>query len=157
MKQRLFNTLLFIIKLSQAQNDYLSNQDLDNLLIRYAYINQKENELPEIIKNKVFESVNNFIKYFSNYPVIRHELIQNKKDKFNCHSLSKDKIDINDFYFSKISKNIFELLNSETYAFTHEELQELSKNAENLPFTLIKIKIQELLKNYDECVKIFLE
>ena len=151
------NALLFIIKLSQAQNDYLSNQDLDNLLIRYAYINQKENELPEIIKNKVFESVNNFIKYFSNYPVIRHELIQNKKDKFNCHSLSKDKIDINDFYFSKISKNIFELLNSETYAFTHEELQEFSKNAENLPFTLIKIKIQELLKNYDECVKIFLE
>ena len=26
-----------------------------------------------------------------------------------------------------------------------------------MPFTLIKIKIQELLKNYDECVKIFLE
>ena len=101
--------------------------------------------------------MNNFIKYFSNYPVIRHELIQNKKDKFNCHSLSKDKIDINDFYFSKISKNIFELLNSETYALTHEELQDFTKNAENLPFTLIKIKIQELLKNYDECVKIFLE
>lgn len=101
--------------------------------------------------------MNNNIKFFANYAVIRYDLIKNKKDKFNCHSLSKNKIDINDPYFSKIANNVIELLNSDTYTFTHEELLELSKNLEEVPFIMIKIKIHELLKNYDECLDIFLE
>ena len=151
------NVLLYIIKLTESQNDYLSHQDLDNLLIKYATICQDINELPELIKTKIFEGINNNIKFFANYAVIRHDLIKEKKDKFNCHSLSKNKMDINDLYFTKISKNITELLNSELYTFTQEELLEFSKNSENMPFTLIKIKIYELLKNYDECLKIYLE
>ena len=149
--------LLYIIKLTESQEDYLSHQDLDNLLIKYVIIYQKENDFPELIKTKVFEAMNNNIKFFSNYAVIRHDLVKNKKDKFNCHSLSKDKIDSNDFYFSKISNNVIDLLNSDIYTFTHDELLEFAKNAENVPFTMIKIKIQELLKNYEQCLQIFLE
>ena len=151
------NVLLYIIKLTEIQEDYLSHQDLDNLLIKYAYISQNGNDLPEIIRKKIFEGMNNNIKFFANYAVIRYDLIKNKKDKFNCHSLSKNKIDINDPYFSKIANNVIELLNSDTYTFTHEELLELSKNLEEVPFIMIKIKIHELLKNYDECLDIFLE
>ena len=149
--------LLYIIKLTETQDDFLSHQDLDNLLIKYASLSQNVNEFPKLLKTKIFEAMNNNIKFFSNYAVIRHDLIKNKKDRFNCHSLSKDKIDINDYYFSKISSNVTELLNSEIYSFSHEELLEFSKNVENSPFTMIKIIIQELLKNYDKCLNIFLE
>ena len=151
------NILLYIINLIESNKDYLSQQDLDNLLIKYATYNENANGCPEIIKSKIFEAVNNNMKYFSNYTSIRQELIRNKKDLFNCHFLSKDKIDINNTYFSYMANNIVDLLNSDTYIFTNEELNEFSKNAENIPFTMIKIKINELLKNYDECLKIFFE
>ena len=149
--------LLYIIKLTESQSDFLSHQDLDYLLIKFASLNQNLEEFPELLRTKIFEALNNNIKFFSNYAVIRHELIKNKKDKFNCHSLSNDKIEINDLYFSKISKNVIELLNSETYTFSHDELLEFSKSSENIPFITIKIKIQELLDNYDKCLEIFLE
>ena len=151
------NVLLYIIKLTESNKDYLSHQDLDNLLIKYASINQNPNEFPELLKAKIFEGMNNIMKFFSNYAVIRHDLIRNKKDLFNCHCLSKDKIDIKDLYFSRLANNVVELLNSDIYSFTNEELYELSKNAENVPFTMIKIKINELSKNYEECLNIFLE
>ena len=151
------NILLYIINLTESNKDYLSHQDLDNLLIKYATFNQNSNGFPEMIKDKIFQAVNNNMKYFSNYSVIRQELIRNKKDLFNCHSLSKDKIDVNNLYFSTMANNIVDLLNSDTYIFTNEELNEFSKNAENVPFTMIKIKINELLKNYDECLNIFFE
>ena len=151
------NVLLYIINLIESNKDYLSHQDLDNLLIKYATYCENANGFPEIIKSKIFEAVNNIMKYFSNYTSIRQELIRNKKDLFNCHSLSKDKIDINNSYFSNMANNIVDLLNCDTYMFTNEELNEFSKNAEKVPFTMIKIKINELLKNYDECLNIFFE
>ena len=153
------NVLLYIIKLTEEENNYLCNQDLDNLLIKYASNCQNFSDIPELIKNKIFNSVNNLLKFLSNYAIIRHDLIKNNKkiDKFNCHCLSANKIDINNPYFSKISKNLLALLNSEIYIFSQNELLEFSKSIENMPFTLIKIIIEELLKNYDECLKIFLE
>ena len=153
------NVLLYIIKLTEEENNYLCNQDLDNLLIKYASNYQNFSDIPELIKNKIFNSVNNLLKFLSNYAIIRHDLIKNNKkiDKFNCHCLSSNKIDINNPYFSKISKNLLALLNSEIYIFSQNELLEFSKSIENMPFTLIKIIIEELLKNYDECLKIFLE
>ena len=67
------------------------------------------------------------------------------------------KIDVHDYYFSEISKCLNELLNSEIFKFNDDELKHLSKVAAKTPFTMIKIKIAELSKNYNDCLNIFFQ
>ena len=149
------SVLLYIIELTESQGGYFSHQDLDTFLIRFASKYQTPSKIPELVRIKIFEGFTNCLKFFSEYRDIRNELINKKEDKFNCHSLSKEKIDINDFYFSEISKCLNELLDSEIYKFNNDELNQLIKVASRTPFTMLKIKIAELSKNYNECLNIF--
>ena len=140
----LHNVLLYIIEVTESQNSYLSHQDLNTFLIRFASKYPNPSLIPELTKAKIFEGFKNCLKFFSEYKNIRNDLINNNEDKFNCHSLSKKTIDNNDYYFSEISKCLSELLDSEIYKFTKEELNELIKVSSKTPFTMIKIKIAEL-------------
>ena len=135
------SVLLYIIELTESQGGYFSHQDLDTFLIRFASKYQTPSKIPELVRIKIFEGFTNCLKFFSEYRDIRNELINKKEDKFNCHSLSKEKIDINDFYFSEISKCLNELLDSEIYKFNNDELNQLIKVASRTPFTMLKIKI----------------
>ena len=153
----LHNVLLYIIEVTESQNSYLSHQDLNTFLIRFASKYPNPSLIPELTKAKIFEGFKNCLKFFSEYKNIRNDLINNNEDKFNCHSLSKKTIDNNDYYFSEISKCLSELLDSEIYKFTKEELNELIKVSSKTPFTMIKIKIAELSKNYTECLNIFFQ
>ena len=49
------NVLLYIINLIESNKDYLSHQDLDNLLIKYATYCENANGFPEIIKSKILK------------------------------------------------------------------------------------------------------
>ena len=151
------NVLLYIIEVTESQNGYFSHQDLDTFLIRFASKYPTPSKIPELVQAKIFEGFKNCLKFFSDYKNIRNELIKNNEDKFNCHSLSKKTIDNHDYYFSEISKCLNELLDSEIYKFTNDELNELIKVASKTPFTMIKIKIAELSKNYSECLNIFFQ
>ena len=151
------SVLVYIIELTESQKGYLSHQDLDTFLIRFASKYPTPSKIPELVRIKIFEGFTNCLKFFSDYKTIRNELISNKEDKFNCHSLSKEKIDIHDYYFSEVSKCLNELLDSDIYKFTEDELKQLIKASSRTPFTMIKIKIAELSKNYSECLNIFFQ
>ena len=151
------SVLLYIINVTESQQGFLSQQDLDAFLIRFASKSTKPSKIPELIRSKIFEGFKNCLKFFSDYKNIRNNLINNKEDKFNCHSLAKKTIDINDFYFIEISKCLMDLLDSQLFKFNSEELNELIKVASRTPFTMIKIKIAELSKNYSECLNIYFQ
>ena len=151
------SVLAYIIELTESQNDYLSHQDLDTFLIRFASKYPKPSKIPELVRNKIFEGFTNCLKFFSDYKTIRNELIAKNEDKFNCHSLSKKTIDTHDYYFSEVSICLNELLDSEIYKFNDDELRQLIKASSRTPFTMIKIKIAELSKNYSECLSIFFQ
>ena len=151
------NVLLYIIELTESQKSYLSHQDLGTFLIRFASKYPNPSKIPVLVRVKIFEGFTNCLKFFSDYKTIRSELIANNEDKFNCHSLSKKTIDIHDYYFSEISKCLHELLDSEIFKFNNDELNHLIKVAAKTPFTMIKIKIAELSKNYSECLNIFFQ
>ena len=151
------SVLKYIIELTESQNDYLSHQDLDTFLIRFASKYPKPSKIPAVVRIKIFEGFTNCLKFFSDYKTIRNELIAKNEDKFNCHSLSKKTIDIHDYYFTEVSKCLNELLDSEIYKFNEEELSQLVKASSRAPFTMIKIKIAELSKNYSECLNIFFQ
>ena len=151
------SVLLYIINVTESQNGFFSHQDLDTFLIRFASKYPKPSNIPEIVRAKIFEGFKNCLTFFSDYKNLRNDLINNKEDKFNCHSLSKKSIDINDFYFKEISKCLIELLDSEIYKFNNDELNELIRVASRTPFTMVKIKIAELSKNYAECLKIYFQ
>ena len=159
LKLNNFNSVLnYIIELTESQNNNLFHQDLDTFLIRFATKYPTPSKIPELIRIKIFEGFTNCLKFFSDYKNIRQDLINNNNtDKFNCHGLSKKAIDVNDFYFSEISKCLNELLDSEIYKFNNDELNQLVKAASKTPFTMIKIKIAELSKNYEECLNIFFD
>ena len=99
------SVLLYIINVTESQNGFFSHQDLDTFLIRFASKYQKPSTIPELVRAKIFEGFKNCLTFFSDYRNIRNDLINNKEDKFNCHSLSKKSIDINDFYFKEVSIN----------------------------------------------------
>ena len=151
------SVLLYIINVTESQNGFFSHQDLDTFLIRFASKYQKPSNIPEIVRAKIFEGFKNCLTFFSDYKNIRNDLINNKEDKFNCHSLAKESIDINDFYFKEISKCLLDLLDSEIYKFNNDELNELIRVASRTPFTMVKIKIAELSKNYSECLNIYFQ
>ena len=151
------DVLVYIIEVTESQNNYLSHQDLDTFLIRFASKYPTPSKIPELVHAKIFEGFKNCLKFFAEYKTMRNELINNNEDKFNCHSLSKKTIDNQDFYFLEISKCLSELLDSEIYKFTNEQLNELIKVASKTPFTMIKIKIAELSKNYAACLNIFFQ
>lgn len=151
------SVLLYIINVTESQNGFFSHQDLDTFLIRFASKYPKPSTIPEIVRAKIFEGFKNCLTFFSDYRNIRNDLINNKEDKFNCHSLSKKSIDINDFYFKEISKCLIELLDSEIYKFNNDELNELTRVASRTPLTMVKIKIAELSKNYAECLNIYFQ
>ena len=158
LKLNNFNSVLkYIIELTESQNNSLFHQDLDTFLIRFATKYPTPSKIPAVIRIKIFEGFTNCLKFFSDYKTIRPELIANNGDKFNCHGLSKKAIDVHDFYFSEISKCLNELLDSEIYQFNPEELNQLIKVAAKTPFTMIKIKIAELSRNYEECLNIFFD
>ena len=150
------NVILYIIKITESESGFFNRQDLGSFLIKYISKTKNLSIIPETIKYKAIQSYISCLSYFKNYKKLRSTLIKDKEDKFNCHSLYKETIDSNDFYYTEVYKTLRELLDS-NYTFTDKELEELFSAADETPFTSIKIKIAELSKNYPQCLSIYIK
>ena len=150
------SVILYIINVTESQPGFFQRQDLGAFLIKYISKAKDLSIIPANIKNKAIQSYKNYLNYFKTYKKFRPSLIKDNEDKFNCHSLYKETIDSNDFYFTDVYKTLRELLDS-NYPFTEKELEDLFMAADETPFTLIKIKIAELSKNYPQCLSIYIK
>ena len=67
------SVLVYIIELTESQKGYLSHQDLDTFLIRFASKYPTPSKIPELVRIKIFEGFTNCLKFFSDYKTIRNE------------------------------------------------------------------------------------
>jgi len=151
------NVLGYIIKLVNSQKGHFPHLDLYTFLIKYASKCQDVKSIPRQIRLTVLEGFIACLKFFTEYQMKRKDLISLNEDKFNIHSLSKKILDSEDPYFIKVSKLLSDLLNSKEYTFEKTELDQIKDNVEKTQFTMIKIRIYELLKEYEKCLDIFIE
>jgi len=151
------SVLGYIIKIVNSHKGHFSHLDLYTFLIRYASKCEDVNSIPRPIRNTVLEGFIACLKFFTEYQMKRKDLISLNEDKFNIHSLSKKILDSEDSYFIDVSNLLNDLLNSKEYRFEKTELDQLKDNVEKTQFTMIKIRIYELLKEYEKCLDIFIE
>ena len=151
------SVLGYIIKMVNSQKGHFSHLDLYTFLIKYASKCQDVKSIPRPIRNTVLEGFIACLKFFTEYQMKRKDLISLNEDKFNIHSLSKKILDSEDSYFINVSNLLNDLLNSKEYTFEKTELDQLKDNVEKTQFTMIKIRIYELLKEYEKCLDIFIE
>ena len=151
------SVLGYIIKMVNSQKGHFPHLDLYTFLIKYASKCQDVKSIPRQIRNTVLEGFIACLKFFTEYQMKRKDLISLNEDKFNIHSLSKKILDSEDFYFIDVSNLLNDLLNSKEYKFEKTELDQLKDNVEKTQFTMIKIRIYELLKEYEKCLDIFIE
>ena len=150
------SVLSYIIKIVKSQKSYFSQLDLNTFLIKYASKYNDKEPFPEDLRKCVLDGFINCLKFFTEYQQKRREYILHNEDKFNIHSLSKKYIDSQDPYFIYVSNLLKDLLNLKKDTFNEMELGKLKDSSDKTEFNSIKIRIFELLKEYEKCLDIFI-
>ena len=141
-----------IIKLVEENKGFFIDIDFSLFLIKYA---SKSTELNPVVgksKKYVVESVKKCLSFYDDY------LQKKPDDNFKCHKMDKminKPLDKTNIFYKEINKSLRDLFDS-FYKWKKEEISELLEKVEKCPFILVKIKIYEIAKNYDECLKNYL-
>ena len=148
-----------IINLAEKNKSFFINLDLSLFLIKYA---SKCTELEPVVgqaKKYIVQGIKKCLIFYDEYEKLKNQSSPEAQDVFKCHKLDKikidNKIDRNNLFYKEIYKSLRDLLDSQ-YHFKKDELEDIISICDSSPFTLVKIKLYELCKRYNECLDNYL-
>ena len=128
-------------------------------LIRYAAKCTELNPPAGLMKEYIVKGVKKLLTFYEDYDKLKKENSEESFDTFNCHKLYNytegQNLDKNNLFYKEIYKSLRDLLDSQ-YQWKKKELDDIISVCDKTPFILVKIKLYELSKKYDECLNNYL-
>ena len=147
----------YILQITQNITDFFISIDLSILIIKYAFKYSEKNPLPSAFKKRVTESFKKCLIFYDDYKKLKETNPTLVQDIFNCHKLNKmTEIKKDNLFFNEIYKSLRDLIDS-NYKWRKDDLNTMLELGKNSPFTLVKIRLYEYTKNYNEVMNCYLE
>ena len=149
----------YIIQLSEKEKNFFIGIDLGILILKYVSKYNEKTQLPSAIKKKVTESFKKCLSFYEDYKKLKETSPNEIQDIFNCHKVKKiEELNkkTNSFY-KEVYKTLRDLLDTSTYKWRKDDLNQLIEVAKNCPFALIKIRLFEFTKNFSDCLNNYLD
>ena len=148
-----------IINLEEKNKNFFSEIDMSLFLIRYAAKCTELNPPAGLMKEYIVKGVKKLLTFYEDYDKLKKENSEESFDTFNCHKLYNytegHNLDKNNLFYKEIYKSLRDLLDSQ-YQWKKKELDDIISVCDKTPFILVKIKLYELSKKYDECLNNYL-
>ena len=148
----------YILQITQNISDFFICIDISILIIKFAFKYSEKTPLPAAFKRKVTESFKKCLTFYDDYSKLKETSANNLKDIFNCHKVNKiSEIKNKDnFFFSEMYKALRDLIDS-NYKWRKDDLNAILEVGKNSPFTLVKIRLYEYTKNYEQVMNCYLD
>lgn len=149
----------YIIQLSEKEKNFFIGIDLGMLILKYVFKYPEKTQLTSAIKKKVTESFKKCLSFYEDYRKLKETSPSEAQDIFNCHKVKKiEELNkkTNSFY-KEIYKTLRDLLDTSSYKWKKDDLNQLIEVAKNCPFALIKIRLYEFTKNFSDCLNNYLD
>ena len=147
----------YILQITQNITDFFISIDLSILIIKYAFKYSEKNPLPAAFKKRVVESFKKCLTFYDDYNKLKETSPNLVQDIFNCHKLNKmTEIKKDNLFFNEIYKSLRDLIDS-NYRWRKDDLNTMLDLGKNSPFTLVKIRLYEYTKNYNQVMNCYLD
>ena len=148
----------YILQITQNISDFFICIDISILIIKFAFKYSEKTPLPAAFKRKVTESFKKCLTFYDDYNKLKETSPSDLKDIFNCHKVNKiSEIKNKDnFFFNEMYKSLRDLIDS-NYKWRKDDLTSILEIGKNSPFTLVKIRLYEYTKNYEQVMNCYLE
>ena len=148
----------YILKITENISSFFINIDISILIIKFAFKYSEKTPLPAAFKRNVTESFKKLLTFYDDYNKLKEKSPNDIRDIFNCHKVNKISGDKNkdNLFFNEIYKCLRDLIDS-NYRWRKDDLNSILEISKNTSFTLVKIRLYEYTKNYEQAINCYLD
>ena len=148
----------YILKITENISSFFINIDISILIIKFAFKYSEKTPLPAAFKRNVTESFKKLLTFYDDYNKLKEKSPNDIRDIFNCHKVNKISGDKNkdNLFFNEIYKCLRDLIDS-NYRWRKDDLNSILEISKNTSYTLVKIRLFEYTKNYEQAINCYLD
>ena len=148
----------YILKITKDISSFFIGIDISILIVKFAFKYSEKTPLSSAFKRNVTESFKKLLTFYDDYKKLKETSPNDIKDIFNCHKVNKISGDKNkdNLFFNEIYKCLRDLIDS-NYRWRKDDLNSILEISKNTSYTLVKIRLYEYTKNYNEVLNCYLD